>query len=521
MKTRNIFLIFFFTMGITSLIAQVTVDENNKVGVGTDTPVKKFEVIGEANINNGNNSIIIGTSAAQTTPGAMTYSNIFGYEAAFAATGGFANNLFGFQAGYSITSGGLNNFFGSQAGKANTSGARNNFFGFQAGLANLGGSNNNFFGSEAGKSNTSGSFNNFFGASAGLANTSGQNNNFFGNSAGKSNTSGRDNNFFGANAGLNSGAASYNNFFGANAGQANTSGEFNNFFGYQSGYKNNSGKYNTFLGYQSGYNNTTGRYNDFIGLLAGKDNTTAYYNISIGTLAGRYNTTGSRNTSIGTYAGPLNSTGTNYTNSTAIGYEAKTTASNQVRIGNTSVSSIGGYEDWTNFSDQRLKNNIREDVKGLDFILSLRPVTYNMDVNKINAAIESPKHKEINALNSDQATFQKGIQEKSQIRYSGFLAQEVEQTAKKLGYNFSGVDAPKNSQDYYGLRYATFVVPLVKAVQELALQNKELKNIKVNVDALVNRLENKIEGLEAINAQMQQDLEQLKLQVAELLSDKK
>ncbi|MCW5898298.1 MAG: hypothetical protein KIT10_03425 [Flavobacteriales bacterium] len=28
------------------------------------------------------------------------------------------------------------------------------------------------------------------------------------------------------------------------------------------------------------------------------------------------------------------------------------------------------------------------------------------------------------------------------------------------------MDAPKNSADHYGLRYATFTVPLVKAVQE-------------------------------------------------------
>ncbi len=38
--------------------------------------------------------------------------------------------------------------------------------------------------------------------------------------------------------------------------------------------------------------------------------------------------------------------------------------------------------------------------------------------------------------------------------------------ANELGYDFSGVDAPRNEDDHYGLRYAEFVVPLVKAVQE-------------------------------------------------------
>jgi hypothetical protein len=49
---------------------------------------------------------------------------------------------------------------------------------------------------------------------------------------------------------------------------------------------------------------------------------------------------------------------------------------------------------------------------------------------------------------------------------SGFIAQEVEQAAQSIGYNFHGVDKPKNETTHYGLRYASFVVPLVKAVQE-------------------------------------------------------
>jgi cell division septum initiation protein DivIVA len=37
------------------------------------------------------------------------------------------------------------------------------------------------------------------------------------------------------------------------------------------------------------------------------------------------------------------------------------------------------------------------------------------------------------------------------------------------------VDAPKNNKDLYALRYAEFVVPLVKAVQELSNKNDELE----------------------------------------------
>jgi len=84
---------------------------------------------------------------------------------------------------------------------------------------------------------------------------------------------------------------------------------------------------------------------------------------------------------------------------------------------------------------------------------------------------------------------------KEQIVYTGFVAQDVERAAKELKYDFSGVDAAKNEKDLYGLRYAAFVVPLVKAVQELSAKNNELTDKN-------NLLEKRIERLEALlNAQ--------------------
>ena len=77
--------------------------------------------------------------------------------------------------------------------------------------------------------------------------------------------------------------------------------------------------------------------------------------------------------------------------------------------------------------------------------------------------------------------------QKEQIIYSGFIAQDVEKAAKELGFDFSGVDAAKNDKDLYGLRYSEFVVPLVKAVQELQLQ---LNDMKEEIDLL--KKENKM-----------------------------
>ena len=98
---------------------------------------------------------------------------------------------------------------------------------------------------------------------------------------------------------------------------------------------------------------------------------------------------------------------------------------------------------------------------------------------------------------------------KNQIRYTGFIAQEVEQAANNVGFDFSGVDKPQSDSDYYGLRYAEFTVPLVKATQELSKkvetledQNKTIANQIANQKELLFKYETTIEDalkrLEAI-----------------------
>jgi len=78
------------------------------------------------------------------------------------------------------------------------------------------------------------------------------------------------------------------------------------------------------------------------------------------------------------------------------------------------------------------------------------------------------------------------------LRTNGFIAQEVEQAAHSIGYDFSGVDAPKNENDFYGLRYAEFVVPLVKAVQELSTQNAALQQTLLALQQEVELLKTKV-----------------------------
>jgi regulator of replication initiation timing len=61
--------------------------------------------------------------------------------------------------------------------------------------------------------------------------------------------------------------------------------------------------------------------------------------------------------------------------------------------------------------------------------------------------------------------------------------------ARDINYDFSGVDKPKNENDFYSLRYAEFVVPLVKAVQELAAENSKLRAFNEKLNARLSKVE--------------------------------
>jgi hypothetical protein len=90
-----------------------------------------------------------------------------------------------------------------------------------------------------------------------------------------------------------------------------------------------------------------------------------------------------------------------------------------------------------------------------------------------------------NSKQVSQTVYTKALQQKEAIVYTGLVAQEVEAAAKRLGFDFSGVDAPKNGNDTYGLRYDEFVVPLIKAVQELSKENDELQKQIDELKALI------------------------------------
>jgi hypothetical protein len=245
---------------------------------------------------------------------------------------------------------------------------------------------------------------------------------------------------------------------------------------------------NTAVGASALTATTTGYGNTAIGTSALINNTTGQINIAIGDAAMVTNTTGNENIMIG---GDADVSLTNLSNATAIGFGAISNASNKMWLGNSALTSLTCVVPLTVVSDGRFKKNIQENVPGLEFINQLRPVTYTLDLSGMSRFIRPNSARSTTASAIQSAAITQG----EQVTHTGFLAQEVEAAAKKLNYTFSGIDVPKNSNDIYGLRYSEFVVPLVKAVQQLSNKNDSLQAIVNNLQSQLDDIRNELNGL--------------------------
>jgi trimeric autotransporter adhesin len=330
-----------------------------------------------------------------------------------------------------------------------------------------------------------------------------------------------------------------NTFWGYQSGMANT-GLFNTGHGYRAlgslttgrsntaiGYSvlgnTTTGGSNTALGYHAMRLNTTGGGNTALGAGALNNNTTGSANVAIGGAALNFNTIGNGNTAIGMLAANSNTTGTlntavgaytvvgfSNTNATALGAYANTAVSdNKVRIGGPAVTLIEGQVNFSAVSDGRFKENVSDkDVQGLAFVRKLRPVVYNFNTEKYASFISQDLPDSLR-----KAYMAQDFTASKATRQHGFIAQEVAKAAEGLGYDFDGVHKPINGKDYYSISYASFVVPLVKAVQE----QQQL----IETQSAVNeKMQQAIADLKKANEQLQASLQQQQKQLEALLAGK-
>ena len=417
-----------------------TVGHSN-IGIGTDalklnTDRGNLVAIGDSALyNNGTSPIAYqGYGLANTAVGS---------KALYANTNGYDNTAIGFQSLYYNTTGTYNTANGSYALYSNNSGYHNTANGYSALQNNSTATDNTANGAYALFANSTGNYNTADGSQALYYNSTGVENNATGFYALRFSTTGN-----------------YNTADGVSALAYNTSGSDNTAVGHGA-LINNSG--------------SLGSYNTAVGSYALVGTTNSEYNTVVGYNAGSVWNMGYNNTILGANC---DMTGPGFYNCIAIGQAVTCTANSQARIGNLATNSIGGTVGWSTLSDGRYKTNMQENVKGIDFIMKLRPLTYRLKLTALADRMDEMAGRK--SGKKDAGTRQVLTQNESAI-HTGFVAQEVEQAAKESGYEFSGVDKPQNENDLYGLRYSEFVVPLVKAVQE---QQQMMEEMKKRITAL-------------------------------------
>jgi len=155
--------------------SMVVLDDGN-VGIGTTTPTEKLSVVGKIDLNDGGNSVFIGTGAGLNDDASNNQNVGVGYQSLRSNTTGAGNTANGFNSLYANTTGTYNTANGYNALRFNTTGGNNTANGFQALYSNTTGTNNTANGFYSLYSNTTGVNNTANGVYSLFSNTTGNNN---------------------------------------------------------------------------------------------------------------------------------------------------------------------------------------------------------------------------------------------------------------------------------------------------------------------------------------------------------
>tara|TARA_Y100000114_G_scaffold116976_1_gene111280 strand:+ start:2828 stop:4582 length:1755 start_codon:yes stop_codon:yes gene_type:complete len=457
----------------------------------------------------GTDNVRIGEGAGDSIASGGTNNIAIGKNAGTAITTGDDNIAIGTSAGDALTTSEHNVAVGKDALSTETLGSYNTAIGTLA-LTTQNNSDidvyNTAVGALAGRFITTGNQNSMFGAQAGDALTTGQYNTALGYKALSLDTKGNRAVGVGyealANQNFTSSSDNINTAVGFHAGKEITTGAENTVMGGEALDACTVGNGNVALGVQALSGNVNGSRNTAVGTTALKvaeasgSTSSNQYNVALGYGAGLNVSTSGFNTLIGSFAGDtLTSGGSNI----CLGYGADTGGAgsdNAITIGVNITSSSNDFSfgkasnvvkndfdsdaNWSRSSDVRLKKNIIDQKLGLDFINDLRTVKYNW---KASHELDSADSQLNHLYKEDEADNEMN----TDVTMHNFIAQEVKAALDTAGVSdFSGW-----SEDQYGVQQVSremFVIPLVKAVQELSAKVDALETentaIKARLDAL-------------------------------------
>lgn len=301
------------------------------------------------------------------------------------------------------------------------------------------------------------------------------------------NNTGFNNTAIGQQALMLNTAGSDNTALGRSALAVNTTGNHNSALGKGALMLNTTGSYNTATGKEAAKANTSGYDNTANGFRALEVNTTGIKNTAYGSGALSDNTTGSNNVAVGAGAGATS----NFDNTITLGANTVPLGTNYLTFGKNGgtdrvYNQFTANATWIRVSDERIKKDIETNKDcGLAFINALRTVTYKFKAPSELDPSLSEYDKDNDTPSHDKAMY-------------GFIAQEVKETLDKLNIkDFAGWHVDENGKDkLQGISYEMFVMPLVKSVQELVIENQGLSDRIDEQNAAIDDITNRLEALE-------------------------
>ena len=433
------------------------------------------------------------------TPTAGSNNVRLGYNAGVAIVSGTnSNTLIGDDAGAALNAGDSNVFIGKSAGRVENTGVLNTHVGMGAGELGTGANYSVSVGAYALYTQDDGQFNVAVGYHAMQAATvpdlnvalgpytlqnatSGSYSVAIANGALRDTTTAHYNVAIGYHCMLENETGANNVAVGGYAMDATTTGgSYNVAVGYAAlTGMGNDAIYNTAIGYNAMGGLTTGTHNVAVGGNAlAYTAVTSVGNVAVGQNALYLINSGAGNTGLGNYAGD-NIQGGSYNTcigshaqpsggasnyQIVIGYNISGGEDSQVTIGQTSNVIQNEFDTdaaWTRTSDVRKKRNIQEDELGLEFVNNLRTVTYQWKPSN-EFPEEWDEYSEENNMNLDAVMH-------------GMIAQEVKEALDKSGCDtFTGWKERRDGSQTVSREM--FVMPLIKAVQELSAKVKELED---------------------------------------------
>jgi hypothetical protein len=338
--------------------------------------------------------------------------------------------------------------------------------------ANTTGTKNTAIGYDALSSNLTGELNTAIGYNCGTSVTGGVNT-LIGGNVGYNITSGSGNVVIGRESGCQLGAGGSNTAIGNMAMEAGSGGGWNTCIGNHAGrLGGGNGAYSASVGAMSLYSVSTGASgNVAMGYASGYYISSGDQNVCIGAGAGNGGgvnshtalTTGSQNILLGP---ETDTSAADSTNQIVMGDEVAGNANDSLCFGHSTTDSAiaFGATSITAPSDIRLKEDIEDEVVGLDFINELRPVTFRWKKAK-----DVPE--ELKAHSTSEKRVMNG-------KYNhGFISQEVKEVIDnnpdiKEGFDMWTEDEADGRQR---IGESALIPMLVKSIQELTARIEELE----------------------------------------------